>query len=218
MAPDSKSAATTTTTTTTFALRCIVEGYGRYTVSLDDDDDDNDEYSSNSSQLGKTPAQPCTTWKDLLYKDVDNMNSSNQVSAAFAAMALALRYRSPIRLRMTTIRRRRRVGNAAVDDHDQHDHDDHETRTSLLLDEVTLRASFPAYQSADTAVLAPAARSADQIARGFTIHTLQSALRLALVRNDAAAAVRIRAELDRWDDESLASLPVQPDTDVTGMQ
>lgn len=151
-----------------FLLSCAVEGHGRYSIALNDDD-----------------GHECF-WKELLYEP-------STVSAAFVALALALRYNTPISV-------------STEDDH-----------ALTFIDEATLRSQFPNYQSADE-VLEPADRSADHIARGFEINTLQAALRMAMDRNDALAATKIRAELDRLDSESMKDLPVQPETDINSMQ
>lgn len=148
-----------------FLLTCAVEGYGRYSIALDDSDDDT------------------CPWKDLLYEP-------SNVSAAFVALALALRYNTPISVVSTEF---------------------------AFIDEDTLRSQFPSYQSADE-VLEPADRSADHIARGFEINTLQAALRMAMDRNDVLAATKIREELDRLDSEGMKDLPVQPETDINSMQ
>jgi hypothetical protein len=179
-----------------FVLNCVVEGYGRYQVVLRDDDNDDDDDSGVVDNRDGTVATTTLssseevegTWRELLYGDAA---SGEVVTAAFCALALALRYRAPIRII---------VGDDAI-----------------ILDETTMRLRFPFYQSADSAS-EPAVRSAEQIARGFTIHTLQAALRLALTKRDVTAATKIRAELDRLDGEGLDRLPVQAETDVDSMQ
>jgi hypothetical protein len=182
-----------------FVLNCMVEGYGRYQVVLRDDDNDGvDDVVDNRDGTVPTTTTSSTadiegTWRELLYNGDDAALSGEVVTAAFCALALALRYRAPIRIIV--------VWDDAI----------------IFDDETTMRLRFPSYQSADSAS-EPAVRSAEQIARGFTIHTLQAALRLALTKRDVTAATKIRAELDRLDGEGLDRLPVQAETDVDSMQ
>jgi len=117
------------------------------------------------------------------------------VSAAFVAVALALRYKAPLTV----------VVNHSDDN------------SLLLLSESQLRERFPAYRAAAD-VLKPADRSSESITRGFEIHKLQAALQLARQKGDDAAAIQIRLALDRLDEAALDELPVQADTDLGSMQ
>jgi hypothetical protein len=159
-----------------FVLNCVMEGYGRHSILLNDHE---------------TAVK--NIWKELLY-DSDN------ASAAFTALALALRYKAPICMRQSSC-----------------SSDDTSLVTMMVETSNTLLEKFPKYKSASQ-VLEPADRSAEQITRGFEIHTLQAALRLAMMKHDAAAATKIRAELDRLDAESMNQLPVQPESDINSMQ
>jgi hypothetical protein len=113
------------------------------------------------------------------------------VSAAFLAVAFALRYKAPI----TVL----------------------ESSKHTWYDQEALRQRFPNYRDA-AEVLKPADRAAVNIERGFEIHKLQSALKVARDRGDDAAAAKIRAAIDKLDAESFQDIPVQPESDTSSMQ
>jgi hypothetical protein len=116
-----------------------------------------------------------------------------QVSQAFTALALALRYKSPITVVVSSSH-----PNTSL------------TRTELL-------ARFPAYRESQQ-VLQPADRSVAVLERGLEIHQLQAAWQLARQRGDDMATTKIRLALDELDRQSLNELPVQADTDLGSMQ
>lgn len=127
-------------------------------------------------------------------------NDGITLSGAFLAVALALRYKVPLQ----------------VDDTSSTD--DNASRTIPLLEEDSILDSFPAYQTTATAVWKPALASAAQLEQGLEIHTLHAALRVARDKGDAAAAAKIRAKIDAWDEQSFARIPVQPESDTSSMQ
>ena len=112
------------------------------------------------------------------------------VSGTFVAVALALRYKAPIVLVK-------------------------ETTEIPTLTEEELINRFPLYSSVDN-IHQRSLRVAANIERGFKIHQLQAALRLALEKEDFAAAEKIRQKLDSLD--SMDDLPVQPESDTSSMQ
>lgn len=114
-----------------------------------------------------------------------------QVSFAFLSTALALRYRAPISMKVTP-----------------------EMESSFLtLD--ALRKRFPMYRSAGK-LQQTSQRAAIAVERVFEINKLQAALRIAMEKEDHAAAAKIRAALDEMD--SMKDLPVQADSDTSAMQ
>lgn len=117
-----------------------------------------------------------------------------KVSATFTSLALALRYQAPI-----VVLFQENNGNESVN------------FSSLR----QIQARFPLYKTT-TQLRQTTDRVQQNIERGFEVNQLQAALRIALEKNDMTAAQKIRAKLDLLD--SLADLPVQPESDTDSMQ
>jgi hypothetical protein len=122
----------------------------------------------------------------------------NGVSLAFVAVALALRYRSPVVLALTDVL-------------------DSEAALSsfklLTLDEIL--EQFPLYRSA-AQLQQSTERVTSNIEKGLKVNQLQAALRIALQKEDFAAATKIRRALDEMD--SMSDLPTQAESDTDSMQ
>jgi len=116
------------------------------------------------------------------------------VSSSFMAVALALRYKTPILVVTTT---------------------PDKTTTIDTMTREELMKEFPLYSSVDQ-IHQRSSRVKNNIERGFEIHQLQAALRLALEKEDFPAAEKIRQKLDTLD--SMEDLPVQPESDTGSMQ
>jgi hypothetical protein len=119
------------------------------------------------------------------------------ISRTFIALALALRYRAPIELVQPPDGGEAPGGSSSF----------------LTLDQV--RERFPLYRTSDQLRQTPE-RVATNIERGLKVNQLQAALRVALQREDFAAAAKIRAALDEMD--SLQDLPTQEESDTGSMQ
>lgn len=129
---------------------------------------------------------------------------SDDISRAFTALALALRYRAPLVL--------------LLQQRDDRNDDTTSTATGTPLPTLTLESlqqEFPMFRSMEL-LQQSSERSAVAVEQGFEIHKLQAALRIALEKGDLEAAAKIRAVLDEKD--SLENLPVQPDSDTSTMQ
>lgn len=111
-----------------------------------------------------------------------------KLSLQFLTVALALRYRTPITLA---------DGEASW------------TTTAQLQEDFPLYTTTANIQQSSSRVTA-------NIEQAFEINKLQAAHRLALQKGDLVAAAKIREALDKKD--SLADLPVQPDSDTNSMQ
>ena len=106
-------------------------------------------------------------------------DSDNAISVAFTSLALALRYQAPI---TTTVQ---------------------DTFSSLYtLGDV--QDKFPLYKSVNQ-LKKPANRVQSNLQRGFEIHKLTGALKVAMKMGDFKAADRIREQLDKFD--SMDDLP-----------
>lgn len=146
----------------TFTWRCSVKNYGRISI------------------------QPTiSTLEQICY------NFRPQVSTAFLSIALALRYRAPISMKVTP------------------------KVESTFLTQQALKKRFPMYRSAGQ-LQQTSQKPAIAVERVFEINKLQAALRIAMEKEDHVAAAKIRAALDEMD--SMKDLPVQPDSDTSGMQ
>lgn len=136
--------------------------------------------------IGRLSIQPTeTSLEQICY------NYRPQVSPAFLSIALALRYRAPVSMKVTP------------------------SVESTFLTEEALKKRFPMYRSADK-LQQTSQRVVLAVERGFEINKLQAALRIAMEKEDHSAAVKIRAALDEMD--SMKDLPVQPDSDTSAMQ
>jgi hypothetical protein len=118
----------------------------------------------------------------------------NGVSLAFVAVGLALRYRSPIELALT-------------------EGLDREEAALSTLDEILVK--FPLYRSA-AQLRQTTERVTSNIEKGLKVNQLQAALRIALQKEDFAAATKIRRALDEMD--SMSDLPTQAESDTDSMQ
>ena len=106
-------------------------------------------------------------------------DSDNAIAVAFTSLALALRYHAPI---TTTVQ---------------------DTCSSLYtLQEI--QDKFPLYKSVNQ-LKKPANRVQSNLQRGFEIHKLTGALKVAMKKGDFKAADRIREQLDKFD--SMDDLP-----------
>ncbi|GAX11454.1 hypothetical protein FisN_22Lh138 [Fistulifera solaris] len=136
--------------------------------------------------LGRISLQPTVSTLQKISYDF-----RPQVSFAFISIALALRYRAPISMKVNR-----------------------QLEASFLSLEA-LQKRFPMYRSANK-LQQTSQRPAIAVERVFEINKLQAALRIAIEKNDQAAVARIRAALDEMD--SMKDLPVQPDSDTSAMQ
>ncbi|CAB9511816.1 expressed unknown protein [Seminavis robusta] len=102
---------------------------------------------------------------------------SPQTSLAFTALALALRYRAPITV---------------------------QSKEKLPLTLQGIQQKFPMYAAKST-LQQSSNRVQQNIVRGFEIHKLSGALKIALEKGDHAAAAKIRKALDEYD--SMDELP-----------
>jgi hypothetical protein len=123
----------------------------------------------------------------------------NGVSLAFVAVALALRYRSPIELALT----------------EGLDREGAELSTFKLLTLDEILEEFPLYRSA-AQLQQTTERVTSNIEKGLKVNQLQAALRIALQKEDFAAATKIRRALDEMD--SMSDLPTQAESDTDSMQ
>lgn len=161
------------------------------------------EYQCQVQDVGPyTVTPPCTVLQRVAWSDPAEQPEATdaadpdkasccfaQTSAAFFALALALRYQAPVLLSLA----------------DAH---------SLFSQEQVVE-KFPLYRSRDKLQERSASVTAN-IERGFEIHKLQAALQIAIRKQDMKAAAKIRVRLDEMD--SLQDLPVQPETDTQNMQ
>jgi hypothetical protein len=139
-------------------------------------------------------SDPATT---VAADDEDSEDVTCNEQAAFFALALALRYKAPIRLSL-----------AATDSSNSNS-------DALLLSHDQVLEQFPLYRSRDKLQETPATVTKN-IERGFEYHKMQRALQIAIEKRDMAAAAKIRVRLDEMD--SLEDLPVQAETDTQNMQ
>jgi hypothetical protein len=123
----------------------------------------------------------------------------NGVSLAFVAVALALRYRSPIELALTECL----------------DREEAELSTFKLVTLHEILEKFPLYRSA-AQLRQTTERVTSNIEKGLKVNQLQAALRIALQKEDFAAATKIRRALDEMD--SMSDLPTQAESDTGSMQ
>ena len=150
------------------------------------EDDKSFTWRCSVKNHGRISLQPTTSTLEQISYDF-----RPQVSSAFLSVALALRYRAPISMKVTP-----------------------EMEASFLTREA-LKKRFPMYRSAGK-LQQTSQRTAIAVERVFEINKLQAALRIAMEREDHAAATKIRAALDEMD--SMEDLPVQPDSDTSAMQ
>jgi cysteinyl-tRNA synthetase len=106
-------------------------------------------------------------------------DSDNAIAVAFTSLALALRYHAPI---ATTVQ---------------------DTCSSLYTIQ-EIQDKFPLYKSVNQ-LKKPANRVQSNLQRGFEIHKLTGALKVAMKKGDFKAADRIREQLDKFD--SMDDLP-----------
>ena len=112
-------------------------------------------------------------------------------SMAFTCLALALRYKAPI---------------TVINGADQ------------VVDLEQVKQKFPMFATVDT-LQKTSNRAQENIVRGFEIHKLTGALRIAMERGDEAAAAKIRQELDKYDSmDELPTAPMEEDNDIDTMQ
>jgi len=111
------------------------------------------------------------------------VDRDNAIAVAFASIALALRYHAPLTLQQ------------------QQDN----TLSLYTLNQI--QTKFPLYNSVEQ-LKKPANRVQSNLQRGFEIHKLTGALKLAMERGDEDAAERIREALDKYD--SMDDLPISP--------
>ena len=102
---------------------------------------------------------------------------------SFTCLALALRYKAPITMVVPN-------------------HEDNEMNSFWSL--VPLKNQFPLFTTTQT-LQTPADRVQENLQKGFEIHKLFGALKLAMERGDTKAILRIRETLDQYD--SLVELP-----------
>lgn len=131
-----------------------------------------------------------------LVEDADASSStSGSSSVSFTCLALALRYKAPI---LVILQR------------------EDEDETTFLLSLKDVQRRFPLFRTVQE-LKKPANRVQTNLERGFEIHKLTGALKIALERGDEAAACAIRQQLDKYD--SLDDLPTLPDaTDYDQLQ
>ncbi|EEC50104.1 predicted protein [Phaeodactylum tricornutum CCAP 1055/1] len=111
-------------------------------------------------------------------------------SAYFLGLALALRYKSPVVLEAPS-----------------------DAQAFLTMQQIEER--FPMYTTVDR-LQQTSSRVTANIEKSFQINQLQAALRIALEKGDAQAAVKIRAQLDIQD--SMEDLPTQPESETDKME
>jgi hypothetical protein len=160
------------------------------------------EYQCQVQDVGSHTVTPTckvlekVAWSDpataITADDEDSEDVPCSEQAAFFALALALRYKAPIRLSLAP-----------------------SNSDALLLSHDQVLVQFPLYRSRDKLQETPATVTAN-IERGFEIHKLQRALQIAIQKRDLSAAAKIRNVLDEMD--SLQDLPVQAETDTQNMQ
>jgi hypothetical protein len=156
------------------------------------------EYQCQVQDVGPQTVIPtCNVLQKVAWSDADPLTATAAVAdaetcgeqAAFFALALALRYKTPIRLSLSN--------------------------SAQLLSNDQVVEQFPLYRSRDK-LQETCATVTVNIERGLKIHQLQAALQIALQKQDKTAAAKIRVVLDEMD--SLQDLPVQPETDTRNMQ
>ncbi|GAX16005.1 hypothetical protein FisN_22Hh138 [Fistulifera solaris] len=150
------------------------------------EDDKQFTWRCSVKHLGRISLQPTVSTLEKICYDF-----RPQVSFAFLSIALALRYRAPISMKVNP-----------------------QLEASFLTLEA-LQKRFPMYRSANK-LQQTSQRPAIAVERVFEINKLQAALRIAMEKNDPAAVAKIRAALDEMD--SMKDLPVQPDSDTSAMQ
>jgi hypothetical protein len=154
--------ATTTTTTTT-----VLSNPARWNCQL----------QCNVKWIGSLSV---TITSDLI--QAVSYQYDDSTSPLFTCLALALRYKAPMSLRL--------VGNCEI---------------SLLRTEEELEQLFPT-RTTVAKLQQSSTRVTKNIERGFEIHKLQKALEIARKRGDTQAEAKIRAALDEMD--SFQELPV----------
>jgi hypothetical protein len=177
------------------------------------------EYQCQVQDVGPHTVTPtCHVLQKVAWSDPDTATATDdedgdeedskdipcREQAAFFALALALRYKAPIRISLAASSTTADPASAASSN-----------SNSLLLSHAQVLARFPLYRSRDK-LQETSATVTTNIERGFEYHNLQRALQIAIQKNDMAAAAKIRVRLDEMD--SLQDLPVQPETDTQNMQ
>lgn len=114
----------------------------------------------------------------------------NAICLAFYAIALSLRYQASLLLQQQ----------------------DDDNVTTLLYSLEDIQDKFPLYKSV-AQLQQPAHRVQSNLQRGFEIHKLTGALKVAMKQGDAVAAEKIRHELDKYD--SMDDLPTSPQFETT---
>jgi len=165
------------------------------------------DYQSQVKDFGSFSMTPTSVvldkiaWRDPAQGSKAATDVGAAAEASFFALALALRYQCPVLL--------------SVDAPPSTNDSNINSYNNIFWTRAQIEQAFPLYRSRDK-LQEMSQTVAVNIERGFEIHKLQAALRIALERQDMGAAAKIRDRLDEMD--SLADLPVQPETDTKNMQ
>jgi len=153
--------------------------------------------------LQRQPEAPIVSYGSTNDKELEEKEELDPLQvtilSSFLSIALALRYKAPIVALLDP---------TVVNDPSQ-------DTGFLTLQQVQER--FPLYKSSHE-LQQTSDRVTHSIEQGFQVQQLQAALKVALEKQDQAAALKIRSKLQELEASEFEQLPVQPESDIQSMQ